>query len=228
MLVGAGLSTASGIPDYRSDEGMWTLFDPDEFHITRFRADPDRFWARRVDLIGRMRILDAEPNEGHKILADAARRGVVSSIVTQNIDGLHHKARTPPEKVIEVHGNSALCRCVHCGTTRESREVVQEYEGVAPRCACGGLLKPDVVLFGEPVTELERALDAVLSARGLVTVGTSLQVWPVAGLVQAAVHAGHDVVIVNREPTPFDAHATEVRRGDAVEGLRALFADHAE
>lgn len=223
VLVGAGLSTASGIPDYRSGDGMWTRFDPDEFHITRFYADPDRFWARRVELVKEMRILDAEPNDGHRVLADAVKDGRVSHVITQNIEGLHHKAGTPADRIIEVHGNSAACRCIACGRTALTRDVIDAYAGAAPRCGCGGLLKPDVVLFGEPVTELERAQEAMDEANTLVTVGTSLQVWPVAGLVQQAVARKKDVVIVNRDPTPFDTVASRIVRGDAVEGLRSLF-----
>jgi len=230
VLVGAGLSTASGIPDYRSAEGLWTLFDPEEFHIERFLADPDGFWRRRVDLIQRSGILDAEPNEGHRILACAARDGPVAAIVTQNVDGLHHKAETPIGRIIEVHGDSARSRCIACGRMEDTRAVVARYGGGAPRCLrprCGGLLRPNVVLFGEPVTRLGEAWDALRGATTLVTVGTSLQVWPVAGLVQEALSAGIDVVIVNDAPTPFDGRATRVLRTDVVEGLGRLFPDAA-
>lgn len=223
VLVGAGLSTASGIPDYRSDNGIWERFDQDEFHIDRFHADPERFWRRRVEMVRQMGILDARPNEGHHILAEAVRQGHVSHVITQNIDGLHHKAETPADRVIEVHGNSALCRCIGCGATRESRGLVDAYDGSAPRCGCGQVFKPDVVLFGEPVTELHRAAAVAAEAETFIAIGTSLQVWPVAGLVQHAVARGADILIINGTPTPFDSFAT-VHRGDVIEGLRTVFA----
>jgi NAD-dependent deacetylase len=222
VLTGAGLSTASGIPDYRSADGMWKHFDPDEFHVTRFLADPDRFWARRVELTRAMRILEAVPNDGHRLLADAVRSGRVDWIITQNIDGLHRKAGTPTERLLEVHGNAALCRCVGCDATFPTHEVVAGYAGRAPRCACGDVLKPDVVLFGEPVTTLDQALDIVRGSDRIVTVGTSLQVWPVAGLVTLAIEHGKDLVIVNREPTPFDKHADQIVKGEAIDGLRQV------
>lgn len=223
-LVGAGLSTASGIPDYRGSNGLWARFDQDEFHVERLHADPVRFWDQRVPLTREMRILDAQPNDGHRILADAARRGLVATIITQNIDGLHQKAGTPAARLIEVHGNAALCRCLDCADTVDTRDVLVAHEpGVAPRCPCGGLLKPDVVLFGEEVTQMPRAQAAVAGAGTLVTIGTSLQVWPVAGLVGTAFHHGADVIIVNRDPTAFDGHATRVIRDDVVDGIRSLF-----
>jgi NAD-dependent deacetylase len=228
VLVGAGLSTASGIPDYRSDAGMWKMFDPEEFHIDRFLADPVRFWERRVDLTRKMRLLDAEPNAGHIALAQAATRGDVEAIVTQNVDGLHQRAGTPSERLMEVHGIAANCVCMSCGDLIPTRDVIVRHEaGTAPCCPCGGYLKPDVVLFGEAVEKIDDAIAAVERAETLVTVGTSLQVWPVAGLAQLALRQGAGLIILNRDPTPFDTLADEVRRGDVVEELRFLFTGEA-
>lgn len=224
VLVGAGLSTASGIPDYRSDKGMWTMFNPDEFRIEAFLHDPARFWDRRMDLYTKMRLLDAEPNDGHRVLAQAIKTKKLHKIVTQNVDGLHQKAGTPEEQVIEVHGNASLCVCMDCDERVPTSSVVETHEpGVAPRCACGGYLKPDVVLFGERVDRLEDAIQATQQARTLITAGTSLQVWPVAGLAQVALEQNARLVILNHDPTPFDSQATRLGNGDVVKELLALF-----
>ncbi len=225
VLSGAGVCTASGIPDFRSPGGVWEQFDPLEFTIDRFYDDPDRFWDRRVRLIAAMDYLDAEPNEAHHILARAAREGLVATIITQNVDGLHSKAQTPPEKLIEVHGNGGKCICTACGQREPTLRVLERYEtGFAPMCVhCGELLKPDVVLFGEPVYELESAQVAVQSCQTLIVVGTSLQVYPVAGLADLALRGGADLVVCNRDSTPYDPFAKQVLRGDAVTGLATLF-----
>ncbi len=224
VLVGAGLSTASGIPDYRSETGTWKMFDPDEFTIDKFLEDPARFWDRRIELHEKLNLMDAQPNEGHKILAHAARSGKVSRIITQNVDGLHQKAGTSDEHLIEVHGNAANCVCLDCDERCPTLDVVRDHKtGTAPRCVCGGYLKPDVILFGEQVGELENALRAAEGARTLIAAGTSLQVWPVAGLAQVALEQNADLIILNRDPTPFDAHATHLGNGDIIDELMRLF-----
>lgn len=224
VLVGAGLSTASGIPDYRSDTGMWKMFDPDEFTIDKFLEDPAGFWDRRIELHKKLNLMDAQPNDGHRILAKAAREGRLEHIITQNVDGLHQKAGTPEKNLIEVHGNAANCICIDCDTRIPTLDVVQGHEpGQSPRCPCGGYMKPDVVLFGEQVTELENALRAAENARTLITAGTSLQVWPVAGLAQVALEQNADLIIINRDPTPFDAHAKMRMNADVTTELAKLF-----
>ncbi len=224
VLVGAGLSTASGIPDYRSDKGMWTMFNPEEFHIEAFLRDPTRFWDNRMELNAKMHLLDAEANDGHRVLAQAARNGKIERIITQNVDGLHQKAGTPEDRLIEVHGNAAKCVCMDCEERIATLEVARDHKkGEAPRCSCGGYLKPDIVLFGEQVTELENALRAAENARTLVTAGTSLQVWPIAGLAQVAVQQNSELIILNRDPTPFDALANHCGHGDIIDELMRFF-----
>lgn len=227
VLTGAGVSTASGIPDFRSKGGLWDTFDPMEFTIQRFHKDPARFWERRAAYITAARHLDAQPNAGHLALARAARDGRVAMVVTQNVDGLHGKAGTPPERLIEVHGNGSRAACLRCGATEDIRQVladVQARPGTPPTCmACGGLLKPDVVLFGEAVTRMPEAAEAVAASRTLVVAGTSLQVYPAAGLVDLALQRGARVVLLNREPTPYDGRAAEVRRGPVEDELARLF-----
>jgi NAD-dependent deacetylase len=225
VLTGAGVSTASGIPDFRSKGGLWDTFDPMEFTIARFHQDPARFWERRAAYITSARHLDAQPNGGHLALARAARDGRVDSIVTQNVDGLHLKAGTPPERLVEVHGNGSRARCLSCAATEPIAQVLAALRpGVAPTClACAGLLKPDVVLFGEAVPRMAEASLRVGRARTLVVAGTSLQVYPAAGLVDLALSNGARVVLLNREATAYDALAAEVHRGPAEDELARLF-----
>lgn len=227
VLTGAGVSTASGIPDFRSKGGLWDTFDPMEFTIDRFHADPARFWSRRVAYITAARHLDAKPNQGHLALARAARDGRVAAIVTQNVDGLHQAAGTPPERLIEVHGNGRTAVCLGCGRHEPIQAVlagVQARPGDAPTClACAGLLKPGVVLFGEAVPRMAEAAAAVRGAATLVAAGTSLQVYPAAGLADQVLAQGGRLVVLNREPTAYDGQATSVLRGPVEHELARLF-----
>ncbi|HUR26513.1 MAG TPA: Sir2 family NAD-dependent protein deacetylase [Candidatus Thermoplasmatota archaeon] len=227
VLTGAGVSTASGIPDFRSKGGLWDTFDPMEFTIQRFHAEPAAFWSRRVAYITAARHLDAEPNQGHLALARAATDGRIEAIVTQNVDGLHAKAGTPPQRLLEVHGNGGRAVCLRCGAKEAIATVLADVEarpGQAPTCAtCGDLLKPDVVLFGEAVTAMPEAAALVARARTLVVAGTSLQVHPAAGLVDLALARGARVVLLNREATAYDRFAAEVRRGPVEDELARLF-----
>ncbi len=219
VLTGAGLSTESGIPDFRSPGGVWERFDAGAFHISRFQADPDGFWQDRAQLIAAMDYLDAEPNEAHRLLAQAAQDGVLAMLVTQNVDGLHAKAGTPADRLLEVHGNGSRCVCMKCFSRVPVKQVLPALTRHAPRCRCGGVLKPDVVLFGEPVHLLPAAQAAVSQASELLVAGTSLQVFPVAGLVDLALQDGIPVHIVNRDPTPYDTVAASVWRGPMAEGI---------
>lgn len=226
-LTGAGLSTASGIPDFRSPGGVWDRFDPMEFSIERFQADPGAFWDRRARLIAAMDYLEARPNRAHRALAEAARSGRLSSIITQNVDGLHAKAGTPGRRLIELHGNGHRTVCTDCGGEQDVHETLAaRQEGQAPRCPCGGLRKPGVVLFGEPVTRMPEAIQEVQRARHLLVAGTSLQVHPAAGLVAVALALEIPVTICNRDPTPFDA-AAHVLRGPVEDTVPGLLEDPA-
>lgn len=214
-LTGAGLSTASGIPDYRSGGGVWERFDPMAFTIDRFHADPAAFWDRRARLVAAMRVLDARPNAAHVCLAEAARSGLVAHVVTQNVDGLHARAGTPPERLLELHGDGTRVRCMDCGGREGLAPVLaRRVDGEAPAyLGCDGVLRPDVVLFGEPVDAMPRAARLVSDARTLLVAGTSLRVHPAAGLVDVALVSGADVVIVDRDGTPYDDVASRVVRG---------------
>lgn len=211
VLTGAGISTESGIPDFRSPTGIWAEYDPMEYAtIGAFRRDPVKVWefyALRFEVLTR-----AEPNAGHVALAELERRGLVEAIVTQNIDGLH--ARAGSQDVLEVHGSIRTAVCLDCGERVSLDEVVSALrDHPAPPCPrCGAILKPDVVMFGEllPAAAMERAIELAQHAGLLLVVGSSLEVYPVASLPEETLATGGALAIVNRGPTPFD-HLAEVR-----------------
>ena len=219
VLTGAGVSTESGIPDFRSDAGVWRDVDPLEVaSIHAFRRDPGRVWSFYRERIELLR--DAEPNAAHQALAELEERGLVQAIVTQNIDTLHTRAGS--RAVVEVHGSIRCAECPAC-LWREPAEAVlaQLDRSSTPSCPqCGEVLKPGVVLFGEllPVGALERANELARGARLLLVVGSSLEVWPVAGLALEA----HAFAIVNRGPTALAAQAVLKVDAGAGETLTAV------
>jgi NAD-dependent deacetylase len=204
VLTGAGVSTESGIPDFRSATGIWAEVDPFEVaSIQAFRRDPARVWDFYRERFGLLR--DAEPNAAHLALAELERRGLVQAVVTQNIDTLHSRAGS--EDVVEVHGSTRSAQCLGCLWTEPTDAVLAQLEASpVPACPhCGEILKPGVVLFGEmlPAAAMERATQLTRGARLMLVVGSSLEVWPVAGLpLEAGAYA-----IVNRGPTALDAQA---------------------
>ena len=214
-LTGAGVSTESGIPDFRSATGIWARYDPYEVaSIDAFRRDPERVWefyALRLDVLA-----DAEPNSAHAALAELERRGLVQAVITQNVDRLHAAAGT--RDLIEVHGSIGRGVCLACGFETEDVRALLPL----PACErCGAILKPGVVMFGEllPAEAIDRAIALAQNAALLLVVGTSLEVHPVASLPGETLAHGGKVAIVNREPTPFDGRATLVVHGSAGEVL---------
>jgi NAD-dependent deacetylase len=200
VLTGAGISTESGIPDFRSPTGIWAQYDPMEYAtIDAFRRDPVKVWefyALRLDALAQ-----AEPNAGHLALAELERRGLVQAVVTQNIDGLHQRAGS--EDVIEVHGSIRTAECLACGEEAA-------LDRAMPRCPrCGAIMKPGVVMFGEllPAGAIDRATQLARAAGLLLVVGSALEVYPVAGLPEEALSAGGTLAIVNRGRTPYDDRA---------------------
>lgn len=229
ILTGAGVSTESGVPDFRGPDGVWTRFAPDDFHFPRLLEDPRRFWTLRAKLMREFDLANARPNAAHLALAEAAAGERVLGVATQNIDGLHTAAGTPPAKLVELHGNAANVRCLGC-------DAIQPYEAVRPvaeagravACsACGDTMKPDVVLFGEPLRgdDLARAERWARACDAFLAVGTSLSVWPAAGLALVAKEAGAALVVVNEGPTDLDAHADARVEGRAGAVLPALLRD---
>jgi NAD-dependent deacetylase len=225
-LTGAGVSTESGIPDFRSPTGIWARYDPMEYAtIDAFRRDPAKVWdfyARRLRVLA-----EARPNAAHLALAELERGGLLRAVVTQNIDRLHELAGT--RELVEVHGSVRTSSCLACGERLGLEDVTRlvEEEGVPPCPRCGEVLKPDVVMFGEPMpeAEIDRAVALARQARLLLVVGSSLEVWPVAGLPQETLDAGGELAIVNRSSTPYDGRAALVVDGAAGEVLFAAAAE---
>jgi NAD-dependent deacetylase len=226
VLTGAGVSVPSGIPDFRTPEtGLWAKVDPMEVaHIDVFEREPERFWSYyrpRFQALG-----DKEPNGAHEALAELERRGLIEGVITQNIDRLHRAAGS--ENVIEVHGSIATSSCTSCSTAfgLEEAEGLFDERGVAVCSACGGAVKPDVVLFGEmlPVEAIERATELAEGADLMLCVGSSLAVYPVAGLPQLTLDRGGRLAIVTKGETPYDGDA-ELKLEDEVDKeLAALVA----
>jgi NAD-dependent deacetylase len=221
VLTGAGISTESGIPDFRSPTGIWADVDPFEVaSIQAFRRDPERVWGFYRKRIGMLR--DAEPNPGHDAIAELERRDLVRAVVTQNIDTLHTRAGS--REVVEVHGSIRTAICPGCLWTEAADGVLAQLEErSAPLCGhCGEILKPGVTLFGEllPPGALERATDLARGAGLVLVVGSTLEVWPVAGLPLEA----KSFAIVNRGPTALDDSALLKIDGPAGETLSAVVA----
>ena len=204
VLTGAGVSTESGIPDFRSPTGIWAHYDPMEYaSVEAFQRDPVKVWefyARRLDVLA-----EAQPNAAHDALAALERDGWVSAIVTQNIDMLHERAGS--RAVVEVHGSIRTSSCLQCYTRVPLADVVRSLDNApAPACpTCGSVLKPDVVMFGEmlPRAATERANELARDAALMLVVGSSLEVLPVAGLPLEA----KSFAVVNRGPTALDGEA---------------------
>ena len=215
-LTGAGISTESGIPDFRGPQGVWTRDPKAErlSNIHHYMADPE---IRKLSWRGRLEhpAWQAQPNAGHRALLTLEQRGKLRALVTQNIDGLHQLAGHSPSLVIEVHGTMRDVMCMACGWRGAAGPVldrVRAGEPDPPCRSCGGILKSATISFGQALVPevIESAMHAAREADLLLSVGTSLQVYPVAGLVPLAKSAGARVVIVNAEPTPFDHLADAV------------------
>jgi NAD-dependent deacetylase len=203
VLTGAGVSTESGIPDFRSPTGIWAEVDPMEYASLRaFRADPEKVWsfyALRVEML-----TGAEPNDAHRALAELERRGLVQAVVTQNIDLLHERAGS--KEVVEVHGSIRTGSCPRCGAVHDLNASLLPL----PRCReCEAILKPDVVFFGEllPEAAIDRAYELARAASLMLVVGSTLEVYPVADLPAETLRGGGSLAIVNRGPTAYDDRA---------------------
>ena len=223
-LTGAGVSVPSGIPDFRTPgTGMWAKVDPMEVaHIDVFERDPERFWSYyrpRFQSLG-----DKEPNRAHEVLAELERRGMIEGVITQNIDRLHRAAGS--RNVIEVHGSIETSSCRTCATSFELEEMDDLFDerGVALCSICRGAVKPDVILFGEllPESAMARATELAERADLILCVGSSLAVYPVAGLPQITLGRGGKLAIVTKGATPYDAEAELKLEGEVDEELEAL------
>lgn len=231
VLTGAGVSTDSGIPDFRGPDGLWTRNPGTEklFDIDAYLSDPEvrhRSWLARR----RNPAWTAEPNAAHLALVDLERRGGLRALITQNIDRLHQRAGSSPELVLELHGNMVDAVCTACGARSATRDALDRVDAGEhdPRClVCGGVLKTATVMFGQSLDPevLGAAVAAASDCDVFLAVGTSLQVHPAAGLCEVAVRNGAQLVIVNAQATPYDHLAARLVREPIGTALPALLAE---
>ena len=230
VFTGAGISTESGIPDFRGPDGLWTKMDPDDFHIDRYRSSPERrvrgwkmhaageLWGARSKVA---------PNQGHLAIKRLGDRGRLAGVVTQNVDGLHRKSGLDAAQVAELHGNVRECHCLDCGAVWPTEEVLAWVDsGVDdPTCPnCNGMVKTRTVMFGEmlPEEELHKASLFLALADAVIVVGSTVSVWPAADIVFSAARRPMPVVVINQGPTDADYLATVRLEGGIGEILPAI------
>ncbi len=211
VFTGAGISTESGIPDFRSPGGVWTKYQPIDF--SDFMASEDmrkESWRRKIATDGLIK--KSEPNRGHRAVAELARRGKVFSVITQNIDNLHQNSGVPDDRIIELHGNATYASCLSCATRYGLDPILAAFENeeTLPVCEdCGGIIKTATISFGQAMPEeaMARAEEATLNCDLFLAIGSSLVVYPAAGFPVIAKQNGATLVIINRDPTDLDSHA---------------------
>lgn len=224
VFTGAGISTESGIPDFRSPGGIWTKMAPIDFRDFVTSAELRKeAWRRRFAM--EETFSTVQPNDGHKAVADLVKRGKASHVITQNIDNLHQQSGVPDECVIEIHGNTRYAKCLACGARHELEPLRAHFDrhGEPPDCTfCGGIVKTATISFGQamPEAEMERAEDATLACDLFMVLGSSLVVYPAAGFPLMAKRNGARLVIVNREPTEQDDFADLVLHSEIGPTLR--------
>jgi NAD-dependent deacetylase len=220
-FTGAGVSTESGIPDFRSPGGIWSRFDPDDFTLDRFLHNPEsrkkhwKMFAEEAIITG------ARPNAAHYAIAELERMDKLDCVITQNIDNIHQKAGNAPEKVLELHGNLNRVRCLDCGKIFSIEEIMKRLplEEIPDCDVCHGMLKPDAIFFGEqlPQKVLYKAIENSKMCDLFIVIGSTLIVYPAAYMPVYALEAGAKLVIVNLSPTPLDSRATLLINGKAGE-----------
>ncbi len=219
IFTGAGISTESGIPDFRSPGGLWTKYKPIDFSDFMASAEMRReSWRRKFAMDGTMSA--AEPNRGHRAVAKMVETGKVSAVITQNVDGLHQSSGVPDDKVIELHGNTTYAKCLGCGERHELDPIKEAFlaDETMPICeACGSeFIKTATISFGQamPEVEMARAQRETLACDLFIAIGSSLVVYPAAGFPIMAKQNGSGMVILNREPTDLDSYADLVINGE--------------
>jgi NAD-dependent deacetylase len=224
VFTGAGISTESGIPDFRSPgTGLWTKMKPIQFQD--FVASEDvrqESWRRRFS--GDRTLEDAKPNRGHDAIAKLVREGKCTAVITQNVDNLHQDSGIPPDKVIELHGNASFAKCLDCRTRYELADLEGQFRRVgrvAPCARCGGIVKSATISFGQsmPEREMRLAQRETVACDLFIVVGSSLVVYPAAGFPELAKQIGAKLVILNREETPLDPIADLVLHREIGETL---------
>jgi len=206
-LTGAGISVESGIPDFRSAGGLWSKYDPEEYaHISAFRSNPAKAWNMIKDMMEL--VLGAEPNPAHIALAELEKMGLLNSVITQNVDGLHQRGGS--REVIEFHGSNQWLVCLGCGYRQEAASL--SFEVIPPRCPqCSSILKPDVVFFGEPIPweAQNKSFEEARTCDLVLVIGTSAVVYPAAGIPPLAKQGGAKVIEINMEPTPLTGFVSD-------------------
>lgn len=223
VFTGAGISTESGIPDFRSPGGVWSRMKPIEFDdYVASEAARHESWRRRFS--GEQRLSGAEPNRGHAAIARLVEAGKVPAVITQNVDNLHQRSGVPDDRVIELHGNAGYATCLTCSQSFELSDLEREFvetDRVGNCGHCGGIIKTATISFGQamPWAQMERAERESLACDVFLAIGSSLQVYPAAGFPEMAKRNGAKLAIVNREETPFDSIADLVLHGEIGETL---------
>jgi NAD-dependent deacetylase len=223
VFTGAGISTESGIPDFRSPGGIWTKFDPDDFTIQKFMSSEKTRRMQWQMLAEGSLLKDAEPNKAHHAVAELEKLGKLTCVVTQNIDNLHQKAGSSPDKVFELHGNMKFVRCMSCDRRFPVEDILQRLnKEEIPDCQfCRGILKPDAVFFGESLPQ-QVLNDAIQHSRHcdlFIVIGSTLVVYPAAYMPMYAVESGAKLVIINLSSTPMDAKAAALITASAGEAM---------
>jgi NAD-dependent deacetylase len=225
VFSGAGVSTESGISDFRSPGGVWSKYDPSDFYFDKIMSSEEtrkKYWQMSTEFYGSMK--DARPNRAHLAVKRLEDKGKLLAIVTQNIENLHQKAGNSPEKIIEIHGTAFSVSCLSCGNKYDRDEIQTRLNaGVeVPYCDhCGGILKPDTISFGQamPQDKMERAFMHAKECELCIVLGSSLVVYPAASVPMYAVQDGAKLMIINRDETPLDAKADLVSHGSVSEVL---------
>lgn len=228
VFTGAGLSTESGIPDFRSPGGVWSKYDPSDFYFQKIVSDQqsrEKYWEMSSEMYRNMK--DASPNPAHLAIKALEDMGKLLAVVTQNIDHLHHRAGNTPEKIIELHGTAFSVSCLSCGKKYDRDEIEKRLgSGIkAPYCDdCSGILKPDTISFGQamPQDKMAEAMRLASQSDLCMVLGSSLVVYPAASVPQNAAQAGARLIIVNRDPTPLDSLANIVINDSLSKTLNAL------
>ena len=220
VFTGAGISTESGIPDFRSPGGIWTRFDPEDFTIQKFLSSPETRKKQWQILLEGGLFVDAKPNRAHLAVAELEEIGKLDCIITQNVDNLHQKAGNSPEKIYELHGNMRWLKCMSCDERYPVGDVIKKFRATeeVPGCErCQGILKPDVVFFGELLPEwtLKNATAHASRCDLMIVIGSSLVVYPAAYMPEYAKEGGAKLAIINNTPTSFDDVADVVIRQSA-------------
>ena len=227
VFTGAGVSTESGIPDFRSPGGFWERYDPDDFTYQKFVSNPDTRRKQWQMFRERFQTGGANPNPAHYAIAELDRLGKLNCVITQNVDGLHQKAGLPADKIFELHGNMLWVVCLSCARRYPFAQIktrLDKGEGIPDCEACHGILKPDVVLFGESLPEevLKEATSRAYDCDLFIVIGSTLIVYPAAYMPMYAVDAGAKLIIINLSSTPMDQQASVLIRAKAGEAMAKI------